>query len=48
MECSLSLVDTESIEVTGVKLPVSGCDICFVFPSVVAVGTGVWGNSDVI
>lgn len=48
MECSSSPLVTESAEVTGVKLPVSGYDVCFMFPTVVSVEIGVWGTSDVI
>ena len=47
MECSLSPVDIESVEVTGVKLAVSECDVCFVFPPVVSVDIGVMKTSDV-
>ena len=47
MECSLSPVDIESVEVTGVKLAASECDVCFVFPPVVSVDIGVMKTSDV-
>ena len=47
MECSLSPVDIESVEVTGVKLAVSECDVCFVIPPVVTVDTSVIETSDV-
>ena len=48
MDCSSTPVVLESIEVTAVKLAVSGYDACFVFPTVVSVEVGVWRNSDVI
>ena len=48
MDCSSTPVDFDRVEVTAVKLSVSGYDECFVFPSVVSVETGIWGNSDVI
>ena len=48
VDCSSTPVDFESVEVTAVKLAVSGYDECFVFPTVVSVGIGVWGICDVI
>ena len=48
MDCSSTPVVLESIEVTTVKLAVSGYDECFVFPTVVSVDVGVLRNSDVI
>ena len=48
MDCSSIPVVLEGIDVTTVKFAVSGYDVCFVFPSVVSVETGIWGNSDVI
>ena len=48
MDCSSTPVVLEGIDVTTVKFAVSGYDVCFVFPSVVSVETGIWGNSDVI
>ena len=38
----------ETAEVTGLKLPVSVCDVCFVFPPGVSVVVGAVGTSDVM
>ena len=45
--CPSTPVALESVEVTGVKLPISGCVACFVYPTVVSVDAGVMETSDV-
>lgn len=45
--CPSSPVVMENVEVTGVKLPISGWDVCFVISIVVSVDIGDGGTSDV-